>query len=62
MPACSVDGDREAILEADDRAVVEAEGVLGELAEAAAPQIAREAVRDPEIALVPLAAAWSSAR
>ena len=44
----------EPVLEPDDRAVVEAEGVLRELAEAAAPQVAREPVRDLEIALVPL--------
>ena len=37
---------------ADNRAVVEAEEILRAVSEVAAPQIAREAVRQPEVALV----------
>ena len=44
--------DPEAILQADHRTVVEAEEILGQLAEVSAPEVAREAVREPEIALV----------
>ena len=46
--------DAEAILEADDRAVVEAEQIRRQLTQVAAPQVAREAVREPEVAVVPL--------
>ena len=53
--------DPEAVLEADDRTVVEGEQVGGELTEAAAPQVAREAVRQPEVALVLLRSTSSSA-
>ncbi len=43
----------EPIFETDERAVVEAEEVVDEITEIPAPQRPREAVRDPERALVP---------
>ena len=54
-------GDAEAVLQPDDRAVVEREEILGERPEAAAPQVAREAVGQAEVALVPVQRpAWSA--
>ena len=47
-------GDPEAVLEADDRPVVEREQILGQRAEVAAPQIAREPMGQTEIALMPV--------
>src|SRR6186997_103669 len=47
-------GDAEAVLEADDRAVVEAEELLGELAEVRTAEIANEPVREAEVAVMPL--------
>ena len=43
-------GDPEAVLEADDGAVVEREQILGQLAEVAAAQVAGEPVGQPEVA------------
>src|SRR5258708_30411782 len=47
-------GDGVSIFEPDNRAAVQAERLLGEIAAAAAPQIAREPVRNLEIAPMPL--------
>ena len=47
-------GEAEAILQPDDRAVVEREQILGQRPEAPAPQVAREPMGQPEIALVPV--------
>ena len=52
-PGLKIPGDPESILEPDERAVVEREEILGELSEAALPEVAGESVRQPEIALVP---------
>ena len=52
-PGLKIPGDPESILEPDERTVVEREEILGELSEAALPEVAGESVRQPEIALVP---------
>ena len=53
-------GERRTGIEPDDGAVVEGEQIFGELAETAAPQVAREPMRQPEIALVPRATGSSA--
>jgi hypothetical protein len=45
--------ERDPILEPDDRALIDAEQVAGLLSERAVAQVAREAMRQPEVALEP---------
>ena len=51
-PGLQIAGDSEAVLQANDRAVVQAEEVFRERTEIAAPEVAGEAVRDTEVALM----------